>query len=51
MNVKMFKGCPVFVAACEAATVILGKEVLPTHRQYKKWLKKQGSAWNHGRSA
>lgn len=50
MNVRMFKGCPEFVSACEIATANLGKDVLPTYRQYKKWLRKIGSAWNHGRS-
>lgn len=49
MNVRMFKGCLDFVTACERATEILGKPVLPTLRQFKKWKRMQGLAWTHGR--
>lgn len=48
MNVKMHKGCPEFEYACKLASKILGREILPTRRQYKKWRRRQGAAWQHG---
>lgn len=51
MNVKMYRGLDKeFTDACTRASAALGKEILPTRRQHKKWLRKCGSAWTHGRN-
>lgn len=49
MAVKMMTGDSNFTEACKKASEQVGKPVLPTRRQYKKWQRKMGSAYQYGR--
>lgn len=49
MSIKMAKGDPKFVEACQKASEATNKPVQPTRRQYKKWQRKEGSAYKFGR--